>query len=70
MVRVWFFDVILGLVVLLVEQIAKVFGGEGDDVGWILLDDGLRVVLQDVGQLLGDHDLLGAVDALLANVRH
>lgn len=49
MVRVWFFDMILGLVVLLVEQVAKVFGGEGDDVGRVLLDDGLRVVLQDVG---------------------
>jgi hypothetical protein len=70
MVGVWLFDVVLGLVVLLVEQVAKVFSGEGDNVGGVLLYHCLRVVLEDVGQLLRHHDLLCAVDALLPNVRH
>lgn len=70
MVRVWLFDVVLGLVVLLVQQIPKVFSREGDDVGRILLDHCLRVVLQDVRQFFGHHDLLCAVYSLLANVGH
>lgn len=70
MMRVWLLDVILGLAVLLIEQIAEVLGGEGDDIGWILLDDRLGVVLKDVGQLLRHYDLLGAVDSLLSNVSH
>lgn len=70
MVGVRFFDMVLGLVVLLVKQIAKVFSGEGDDVSRILLDDCLRVMLEDVGQLLRDHDLLSAIDSLFSNVCH
>lgn len=47
--RVWLFDVVLGLIVLLVEEIPEVFGGEADDVGRVFLDDSLGVVLEDVG---------------------
>lgn len=70
MVRVRLFDMILSLVVLLVQQIPKIFRGERNNIGRVLLDDRLRVMLEDVGQLLRHHDLLGAVDPLFANVRH
>ena len=69
-VGVRFLDVVLGLAVLLVKKVAEVFCGEGDDVGGVLLNNCLGVVFKDVGQLLGHYDLLRAVNALLANVRH
>ena len=70
MVGVGLFDVVLGGVVLLVEQSPEVLGGEGNDVGGVLLDDCLRVVLEDVGQFFGHHDLFGTVDALFPHVGH
>lgn len=63
-------DVVLGLVVLLVEQIAKVLGRERNDVGGVFLDDCFGVVLEDVGEFLGHHDLLCRVDPLLSHVCH
>ena len=70
MVWVWFFDVILCFVVLLVEEVAEILGWEGDDVGWVLLDDCLRVVFEDVGQLFGHYDLFCWVDSLFSDVCH
>ena len=70
MVRVRLFDMILSLVVLLVQQIPKIFRGERNNIGRVLLDDRLRVMLEDVGQFLRHDYLLGAVDPLFANVRH
>lgn len=70
MMRIRFLDVVLGLAVLLIQQVAEVLGGEGDDIGRIFLDDCLGVMLEDVGQLLRHNDLLGTVNSLLSNVSH
>lgn len=49
MMRVWFFDVIFGFIVLFIEFAAEVFGRKTNDVRWVFLDDGLGVVFEDVG---------------------
>ena len=70
MMRVRLLDVVLGFVVLLVQQVPKILGREGNDVGRIFLDYSFGVVFEDVGQFLRHHDLLCAVDSLFPHVRH
>lgn len=41
MMGIWFFDVVFGFVVLLVEQVAEVLCGKTNDVGWVFFDDSL-----------------------------
>ena len=70
MLHVWLLDVIPGLAALLVQQGSEILSTECHNVGRVLLDDRLRVVLQDVGQLLRDNNLFSAVYSLFAHVCH
>ena len=67
---VWFFNMILCLVVLLIEEVPEIFGGEGDNIGWVFLDDCLGVMFEDIGQFFRDYDLLSTVDSLFSYVGH
>ena len=70
MMRIRLFDMIFGLAPLLIQQILEIVCRKRNDVGGVVLDNGLCVVFEDVGQLVGHHDLLCAVDSLLADVGH
>lgn len=49
MMRVWFFDMIFGFIVLFIEFAAEVFGRKTNDVRWVFFDDGFGVMFEDVG---------------------
>ncbi len=71
--RVRFLNMIVCLVSLLSQQVLEVLSREGDDLltaAGVFLDDGLGVVLEDVGQLVRHYNLFCAVDALFADVGH
>lgn len=71
--RVWFLNVIVGLVALLGQQVLEVLGRKRDyllTIARVLLNHCLAVVLEDVGELVRYYDLFGAVYALFADVGH
>lgn len=68
--RVRLFDMVFGLIVLLVQQIPKILGWESYDVGGVLFYYSFGVMFEDVWQFLGHDNLLCAVDSLFSHVSH
>ena len=70
-VRIGLLDVLrLSWTLLLLKEVFEILGAEGDNVLRVLADHCLGVVLEDVGEVVWNHDLLRTVDALLTNVCH
>ena len=70
MMGVGFFNMIFCFAFLLVEKVLEVTGRKRYDVGRVLLYHCLRIVFQNVGQLVRYHDLLCTVNPLLSHICH